>query len=82
MLLYTAEEDSHIWFEGVKGVPFPLHLAESSRHRAFRGCCAVMATKLNSLFQAFPKDQDLRYKWFKDDGVHFHIFIMKCVKSH
>lgn len=42
-----------------------LFLAKSSLRGAFRGyCCAVMATILNSLFQAFTKYQDICYKWF------------------
>lgn len=78
MLLYTAKKDSHIFLlrhHNVKGVPFffalefscqrIVYLAKSSLCETLRGyCCAVMVTKLNSLFQAFTKYQDLCYKWF------------------
>lgn len=77
MLLYTAREDSYLLLLGITmgKVSLPLlflsffcqnilYLTKSSLRGAFRGyCCAVMATKLNSLFQVFTKYQDC-HKWF------------------
>lgn len=61
-LVFAAVKDSHLLLEGGPPACFPEH-TEFGKVRlcgAFRGFrCAALATKLNSLFQVFPKYQDI-----------------------